>query len=193
MALWQIVFDPDLIRHDPHSSMIFSWMLCNKYTAGASLMGALEAVNHALLSDISFNLMAVTYGEKIRRCGKDLWISILSRPPQNEIEKNGKATWPHILSQPIRTYQYINIQSPSTVGIISKNMPLYKMLSLYSTRIGSRDMGNGSKLSSQSQMLDEQIHGSSFQPRQVTRGWTIAPYLSLMDSIETKRISAISM
>lgn len=104
MALWQIVFDPDLLRLDPPSSTIFKWMLYEQYAAGASLMEALEAVNHALLSDISFNLMAVTYGEKIRKCGRDLWISILSRPPLNEIEMNGKETWPPILSQLIQTY-----------------------------------------------------------------------------------------
>ena len=72
MALWQIVFDPDLLRLDPPSSTIFSWMLCKECEAGASSMEALEVVNHALLSGISFNLMAVTYGEKIRKCGKDL-------------------------------------------------------------------------------------------------------------------------
>lgn len=190
MALWQIVFDPDSIRHSQTSYMIFKWMLCEKFAAGASLMEALEAVNRELLSDISFNLMAVTYGEKIRKCGKDLWTSILSRQPLNEIEMNGKETWPPILLQLIQIYQCISIGSPSTVGIISKSIPLYKTLSLSSMKIESQVMENGLSHFSPSQTPKNLIYGSSCQPHRAIPGWTIVPYSLLMDSIKTKLTSA---
>ena len=177
MALWQIVFDPDLIRHDPHFCMIFKWMLWREYEAGASLMEGLEAVNHALLSGISSNLMAVTYGGKIRRCGRNLWNSILSQPLRSEIGMNGKETWPPILLQPIPTFQFTSIKSLSTAGIISRNMPLYKTLSLSSTKTESQDMGNGSKHFSQLPTLEEQIRGSSFRPHRGIPGWITVPYL----------------
>lgn len=192
MALWQIVFDPDLLRLDPHSSTIFSWMLCEECKAGASSMEALEAVNRALLSGISFNLMAVTYGEKIRKCGKDLWTSILSPRPQKEIGKNGLAIWSPILSQQIRIQQFIPTQSPSTVGIIYKNTSIYEILSSFSMKTGSRDMENGSSRFSPSQTPKNPIYGSSCRPRRATPGWTIVPYLLPTDSIKTKQISAIN-
>lgn len=192
MALWQIVFDPDLLRLDPPSSTIFSWMLCKECEAGASSMEALEAVNRALLSGISFNLMAVTYGEKIRKCGKDLWTFILSPRPQKETEMNGMAIWSPILSQQIKIQQFIPIRSPSTVGIIYKNTSIYEILSSFSMRTGSQDMENGSSHFSPSQTPKNLIYGSSCRPRRATPGWTIVPYSLLMDSTETKQISATS-
>lgn len=168
MALWQIVFDPDLLRRDPPSSTIFSWMLCKECEAGVSSMEALEAVNHALLSGISFNLMVVTYGEKIRKCGKDLWTFILSPQPQKETEMNGMAIWSPILLQQIKIQQFIPIQSPSTVGIIYKNTSIYEMLSSFSMKTELQDTENGSSHFSPSQTHKKAIYGSSCRPRRAT-------------------------
>ena len=147
MPVWQIAVDRDLRRHYPHISMIFSWRVCRRCGLGASLMEALEAENRGLLLGISSSLMAVTYGEKIQKCGKDLWTSILSPRPLKGIEKNGKAIWPLFLSQLIPEYLFMNTKLRWTPGIISGNIQIYKTHFSSLTRIVLLDMGNGSNLS----------------------------------------------
>ena len=190
MPIWQIAVDPDLRRHNPHISMIFSWIVWQKCRQGVSLMEALEAESRGLLSGISSNLMAVTYGEKIRRCGKNLWISILSPRPLKGIEKNGKAIWPLFLSRQIPAYQFMNTQLRWIPGIISGNTQTYKEHFSSLTKTVLLDTEHGSSHFSES---PEVINGLFCPPRQATPGWTTAPYLSLMDSTEIKRISALNM
>ena len=190
MSIWQMAVDSDLRRHNPRISMIFSWIVWQKCRQGVSLTEALEAESRGLLSDISSNLMVVTYGEKIHRCGKNLWISILSPRPLKEIEKNGKVIWPLFLSRQIPAYQFMNTRLRWIPGIISGNTQIYKEHFSSLTKTVSPDMEHGSSHFSES---PETINGSSCRPRQEIHGWTTAPSSSRMVSTRIRLTSAISM
>lgn len=189
MPVWQLAVDRDLRRHYPHISMIFSWRVCRRCARGASLMEALEAENRGLLLGISSSLMAVTYGEKIQKCAKSLWISILSPRPLKGIEKNGKAIWPLFLSQQIPEYLFMNTKLQWTPGIISGNTQMYKEHFSSLMRTVSPDMEHGSSHFSESPGA---TNGLFCPPRREIHGWTTALSSSRMDSTETKQISALN-
>ena len=163
MALWQIVFDPDLVRHSQTSCMIFKWMLYEQYTAGASLMEALEAVNHALLSDISFQLNGGDLrrkDSKMRKRPLDLYI-ITTAAKRDRNEWEGDMA-PYLIT----TNPDISIYLHTVVVDSWNNIQKYTAVQnafLSSMKTESQDMENGSSHSSPSPTHEKTIYGSFVQ------------------------------